>query len=90
MPQKIEPQLGALSKTCHHLLATKFGPLDVLGAIGIEDDYTELRGHTELVEISEGVVVKILDLQTLIAVKEKTARAEDNYMLEILCEMQSL
>ena len=90
LPREIEPSQEALSRTGHHLLATKHGPLDVLGAIGIDDDYAELNSHTEDVEIAEGVVVKILDLPTLIAVKEKTARAKDNYMLEILREMLSI
>ena len=83
------PSREALSTTGHHLLATKFGPLDVLGSIGIRDDYIELQGHTETVEIGDGIEVQILDLATLIEVKQKTARSKDNYMLEILREMQS-
>ena len=90
LPRRIEPSGDALSKAGHHLLATRFGPLDVLGAIGHADDYTELWGHTESVEIADGVRVDILDLATLIEVKEKTARPKDNYMLEILREMQNL
>lgn len=90
LPQRLTPTKKALSMTGHHLLATKFGPLDVLGSIGISDDYTGLQGHTETVEIADGVYVRILDLATLIEVKQKTARSKDNYMLEILREMQSL
>lgn len=90
LPRKILPSDDGLSKVGPHLLATKFGPLDVLGAIGHEEDYADLFGHTESVEIVEGVSVDILDLKTLIEVKEKTARAKDLYMLEILREMQNL
>ncbi len=90
IPRRIAPSGDGLSKMGHHLLATKFGPLDVLGAIGHEEDYADLFGHTESVEIFEGVSVDILDLATLIQVKEKTARPKDNYMLEILREMQNL
>lgn len=90
IPRRIAPSGDALSKVGHHLLATKHGPLDVLGAIGHEEDYGDLFGHTVSVEIDKGVRVDILDLATLIEVKEKTARPKDNYMLEILREMQSL
>lgn len=84
------PSREALSKTDHHLLATKFGPLDVVGSIGIGDDYVELQSHTETVEVVDGIEVEILDLAMLIEVKQKTARSKDNYMLEILREMQTL
>ena len=90
IPRKIAPSDEGLSKLGHHLLSTKFGPLDVLGSIGHEEGYVELLSHTESVEIVEGVSVDILDLATLIEVKEKTARPKDNYMLEILREMQNL
>lgn len=90
LPQKLEPTTAALSKTGHHLLGTKFGPLDVLGSIGVDDDYAVLIEHTETVEVANGIAVKILDLDTLISVKQKTARSKDNYMLEILREMLSI
>lgn len=62
----------------------------MLGSIGTGDDYSGLQGHTETVEINDGVYVRILDLATLIEVKQKTARSKDNHMLEILHEMQIL
>lgn len=68
---------------------TNLGPLDVLGAIGADDDFDQLFSHTETVEIGDSKV-RLLDLQTLINVKEKTARKKDQYMLEILREMQNL
>jgi len=39
---------------------------------------------------ADGVKVKILELTTLIEVKEKTARDKDNYMLEMLRAMRDL
>ena len=88
--QQLEPSLEGLAKTGHHLLATSKGPLDVLGSIGIDDDFTVLNDHVEIVEITDGIEVKILELGTLIEVKEKTARDKDNYMLEILRAMRDL
>lgn len=79
-----QPTLTSLSQSGHHLLATKFGPLDVLGSIGIDDDYEKLVNRAEKIELDDNTKVMILSLEALISVKEKTARAKDNYMLEIL------
>ena len=88
LPQHLKPELKNLANTGHHLLATKFGPLDVLGTIGIDDDYIMLEDHIEEVNISSGNAVRILNLETLITVKQKSARPKDNYMLEILRAMR--
>ena len=60
----------------------------MLGSIGVGDDYVVLKDRTETVDIKDGLSVKILELDTLIEVKEKTARSKDNYMLEILRAMK--
>ena len=86
--QHLQPTLTGLAKSGHHLLATSLGPLGVLGTIGVEDDYVVLKDHVDIVDVAEGVSVKILELNTLIEVKEKTARSKDNYMLEILRAMK--
>ena len=88
LPDQIEPTLTGLANIGHHLLTTKFGPLDVLGAIGDDDDYIALEDHIERVSISDELTIRILNLDTLIAVKQKTARSQDNYMLEILRAMK--
>ncbi|MCH7744429.1 MAG: nucleotidyltransferase [Proteobacteria bacterium] len=88
LPDQIEPKLAGLANTGHHLLTTKFGPLDVMGSIGVDDDYIALEDHIERVSISEGLTIRILNLDTLITVKQKTARSKDNYMLEILRAMK--
>ena len=81
--QKIRPQLSHISTKGHHLLMTKFGPLDLLGIIGRDHDFEALAHHTEKVKVGEQEV-SMLDLETLISVKEETAREKDNYMLAIL------
>ena len=88
LPKHLEPTLAGLAETGHHLLSTSLGPLDVLGSIGIGDDYVVLKDRIETVDIQDGLCVKILELDTLIDVKEKTARSKDNYMLEILRAMK--
>jgi len=87
LPKYLKPTIENLGSTGHHLLATKFGPLDVLGSIGLDDDYDVLESHIEMVHIKENIAVRILDLDTLIDVKEKTVRTRDKVMLEILKAM---
>ncbi|MDG2071921.1 MAG: hypothetical protein P8J55_09410, partial [Pseudomonadales bacterium] len=50
--------------------------------------YIVLKDRIETVDIADGLSVKILELDTLIDVKEKTARSKDNHMLEILRAMK--
>jgi len=45
--------------------------------------FDALVGHTKVVEVS-GIAVEILDLPTLIRVKEETSRAKDLLSLQIL------
>lgn len=88
LPKHLEPTLSGLAETDHHLLSTSLGPLDVWGSISIDDDYVVLKDRIETVDIKDGLSVKILELDTLIDVKEKTARSKDNYILEILRAMK--
>ena len=88
LPRHLRPSREALASSGHHPLVTISGPLDVLGSIGEDDDYPALLHNSERVQIDRDVNVRILDLDTLIKVKEKTARAKDRYMLEILRAMK--
>jgi len=84
LPNLITPSPENLKSSGHHLLLTNHGPLDVLGTIGINDDYQALVSKTETISIGDGTTINILNLDTLIEVKTKTARAKDKPMLEIL------
>ncbi len=93
LPRHIRPARVALAQSGDHLLATRFGPLDVLGSdvlgsIGEDDDYPTLVSKSERVQIGRDVSIRILNLDTLIEVKQKTGRPKDNYMLEILRAMK--
>ncbi|NND00822.1 MAG: hypothetical protein HKN85_11635 [Gammaproteobacteria bacterium] len=84
LPKKLEPTLESLNSSGHHLLTTKYGPLDVLGSIGSGSDYLTLQHHIEMIHLDNGVELRILDLKTLIDEKEKTKRDKDVGMLKIL------
>ena len=88
LPRHIRPERVALSEPGHHLLATRFGPLYVLGSIGEDDDYPTLLSKSERFQIDQDVSVRTLNLDTLIEVKQKTERPKDRYMLEILRAMK--
>jgi hypothetical protein len=63
---------------------TRHGPLDLLGAIGHGHPYSELSQKAIAVQIAEGVTVPVLELSSLIAVKEETAGEKDQAVLPIL------
>jgi predicted nucleotidyltransferase len=64
-------------------LSTSLGPIDPLCEIGDGEGYDELIAHTELVT-GEGRLVRVLDLQKLIAVKTKAGRPKDRLVLPLL------
>ena len=58
------------------LLATRLGPLDLLGTLNDGRGYEELLPHTDLFEIA-GHAIRVLDLPTLIDVKAAAGRDKD-------------
>lgn len=81
--QQLSPELSNLSSPGHHLLMTKFGPLDILGTIGNGHDYNDLVKNTVAFEI-EDTELLALDLKTLIEVKTETISEKDKIVLPIL------
>jgi hypothetical protein len=81
---EISPDASRLDGPGHHLLMTKFGPLDLLGSIVGGEGYEELIESTERVDIGAPTPVSILDLPTLIRHKEKLGRDRDMAVLPIL------
>ncbi|MBC8549537.1 MAG: hypothetical protein H8D23_07785 [Candidatus Brocadiales bacterium] len=80
---KLKPKLSHLSSPGHHLLMTRYGPLDLLGTIGKGYSYGDLLGDSEEIPIS-GKNIRILSLEKLIEIKEELARDRDKAMLPIL------
>ncbi len=81
--QRLKPGLSHLSSPGHQLLMTKFGPLDLLGGIGIGHSYDDLMKHTVVLEVG-GLQVQVLDLETLIEVKKETISDKDKAVIPIL------
>ena len=84
--REIEPERSHLSSPGHQLLMTRFGPLDLLGAIGKGKgyEYGELLGQTVKMKVRTGLAVHVLDLATLIKVKEEVGHDKDRAVLAVL------
>ena len=84
MKPEITPDARRLDGSGHHQLQTMFGPLDLLGSTFEGKAFPDLIGHTEDFDLGLGKAVQILDLPTLIKIKETLARDRDLAVLPIL------
>jgi hypothetical protein len=82
--REIMPARSDLSSPGHQLLITRFGPLDLLGAIGKGHGYEELHSRTVEMKVGIGLSVRVLDLPMLIHVKEEVGYDKDRAVLAIL------
>lgn len=73
-----------LSGPGHHLLMTNAGPLDLLGTVTGGRGYEDLVGHAVDVEIEPGLIIRVLDLATIIRLKEELGGEKDLASLPIL------
>jgi hypothetical protein len=80
---KLRPQASHLQSSGHQLVMTRYGPLDLLGAIGNGHAYLELIHRTVELQVADDLAVRVLELASLIAIKE-TAAEKDEAMLPIL------
>jgi hypothetical protein len=79
----LRPKAADLDSAGHHLLLTHSGPLDLLGTIGTSAGYDELISHSTEME-SAGMRLWVLDLETLIRLKEESTQAKDRAMIPVL------
>jgi hypothetical protein len=78
------PEANWLLRAGHHLLNTRCGHLDLLGAVTEQRDYEALLPHTESFDIGEGLQARILTLEMLIQLKEELHRDKDRAVLPTL------
>ncbi len=82
--RRLRPDASHLSSPGHHNLLTTCGPLDVLGTIGRGMGYEDLLPHSIEMEIGAGARVRVLDLQTIVALKEQLGGEKDLAVLPVL------
>jgi hypothetical protein len=68
----------------HQLLTTTHGDVDCLGAVGEGQGYEDLLSRAPELNLGEGLSVHVIDLPTLIELKEKAARPKDLAVLPVL------
>ncbi len=82
--RRLRPTASHLSGTGHLNLLTRGGPLDLLATVGRNLTYEDLLPHSAEMRIGDGVHVQVLDLETLIALKQDLAGDKDLAVLPIL------
>ena len=65
------------------LLTTRLGPFDPMAKLNDGRGFDDLLAHSEVIE-DEGLVLRVLDLATLIEVKTAANRAKDRLVLPVL------
>jgi hypothetical protein len=84
MKPELSPTPSHLKTKGHQLLATDFGSMDVLGAIGHDSDFEALLPFCKMTTVEGAGEVRVLELGKLIEVKEETAGDKDRAQLPIL------
>jgi predicted nucleotidyltransferase len=82
--RRLRPNASHLASTGHLNLITRYGPVDLLGTIGSNLTYEDLFLRSVELDVAEGLRVRVLDLETLIAIKEELAGEKDLAVLPIL------
>ncbi|MBI5479348.1 MAG: hypothetical protein HY906_10855 [Deltaproteobacteria bacterium] len=85
----LTPTATALATPGHQLLLTDHGPLDVLGAIGNGLGYDDLVGDSTTMDVGQ-LQLRVLDLATVIALKEQLGRDKDRAALAVLRQTLAL
>ena len=83
-PRQLRPGESHLMSPGHQLLITTLGDLDCLGTVGTDQTYEDLLPSAPELNMGEGLVVRVIDLPTLIELKEKAGRAKDLAVLPVL------
>jgi hypothetical protein len=82
--RRLRPTASHLESAGHQNLVTIYGPLDFLGTIGRNLNYADLLAHSAEKDVGEGLRIRVLDLETLIEIKEQLGGEKDRAVLPIL------
>ena len=82
--RRLRPRASHLMSPGHQLLATTHGDLDCLGTVGEGQAYEDLLGRAPELSLGEGLSVHVIDLPTLIELKQKAGRPKDLAALPVL------
>ena len=90
--RRFRPNESHLAAPGHQLLMTRFGMVDVLGTIGKGKalSYEDLLPHATELEVAPNLRVRVLDVETLLALKEELRRDKDIGAIAALREILKL
>lgn len=80
---KISPRRESLLGEGHHLLLSKYGPIDVLGIIGQQQTYSDLQSDVVEFELDD-ILIRVQSLRSLIETKRAVGRQKDLMIIPIL------
>jgi len=83
-PRRLRPAESHLMSPGHSLLVTTHGDLDCLGTVGQGQGYEERLDRAPTMDLGEGLAVRVIDLPTLIRLKEEAGRPKDVAALPVL------
>jgi hypothetical protein len=83
-PRGLRPGESHLASPGHQLLTTTLGDLDCLGTVGEGRSYDDLLASAPEMDLGDGLVVHVIDLRTLIELKEQAGRPKDLAVLPVL------
>jgi hypothetical protein len=83
-PRRLRPAESHLMSPGHQLLATTYGHLDCLGTVGEGQSYEDLLAKAPAMDLGDGLLVHVIDLPTLIELKEQAGRPKDLAVLPVL------
>lgn len=83
LPRRLEPRRADMDAPGAMLLATRLGPLDLLGTVATGWRYPELVRRARSVQVAPDLELRILDLPALIELKETVGREKDLAMLPL-------
>ena len=81
---RLKPDMTHLRSAGYNNLLTTNGGLDVLGTIGRGWSYEHLRPHTTEMDLGDGMRIHVLDLATIIALKEEVGSDKELAALPVL------
>jgi hypothetical protein len=82
--RRLRPTASHLSGTSHLDLLTDSGPLDLLSTIGRDLAYEDLLPHSMAMNVGAGIEIPVLNLETIIALKEELGGDKDLAVLPVL------
>ncbi len=82
--RRLRPTLSHLAGAGHLNLSTLYGPIDLLASIGQGLNFRDLLSHSTEMDIGAGIFVRVLDLETLVLLKEQSGAEKDQAMIPIL------